>query len=370
MKKSPLTLKLLPKKNQKIYEQKFRDGWKQSRSWLENREGSSYCILCKKALSGGRVHINRHERTKFHIKRMNATNMSNKIEKVFQSDAVESDRNVKRAELQLAMFNAEHNLPFKTLEHLPKLIRNLCPDSAIAKKIKCSRTKGTQLICHYIGPENLSRVCEQLKSKHFSLIIDETTDISTCKSLAMVVRYFNGFRVTDEFLNLIQIGDGTSSTIFKVIMGFTKPQNIPENNMIVANVDPADARHFLDIDAIYFGARTETLFSLVSQADLKTFKLRAFDFLITLCQEIEKPINFKDPVLSKISTLTFHNAIKSETQPSIVPLLQCFPNLVSFNELESISSEWRLLKEYKEHFLSIGTDEEEFWKKVSYWKGI
>ncbi|KAG5862240.1 hypothetical protein JTB14_018434 [Gonioctena quinquepunctata] len=130
----------------------------------------------------------------------------------------------------------------------------------------------------------------------------------------------------------------------------------------VANVDPANARHFLDIDAIYFGARTETLFSLVSQADLKTFILRALDFLITLCQEIKKRINFKDPVLSKISTLTFHNAIKSETQPSIVLLLQCFPNLVSFDELESISSEWRLLREYKEHFLSIGTDEEEFWK--------
>ncbi|KAG5878392.1 hypothetical protein JTB14_034729 [Gonioctena quinquepunctata] len=133
----------------------------------------------------------------------------------------------------------------------------------------------------------------------------------------------------------------------------------------VANVDPADARHFLDIDAIYFGARTETSFLLVSQADLKTFKLRALDFLITLCQEIKKRINFKDPVLSKISTLTFHNTIKSETQPSIVPLLQCFPNLVSFDELESISSEWRLLREYKENFLSIGTDEEEFWKKVS-----
>ncbi|KAG5862241.1 hypothetical protein JTB14_018435 [Gonioctena quinquepunctata] len=57
-------------------------------------------------------------------------------------------------------------------------------------------------------------------------------DISTCKSLAMVVRYFNGFRVNDEFLNLIQIKDGTSSTILKVIMAFFKSHNIPENNMI------------------------------------------------------------------------------------------------------------------------------------------
>ncbi|KAG5878391.1 hypothetical protein JTB14_034728 [Gonioctena quinquepunctata] len=102
------------KKKQKIFEQKFRDEWKQSRSWLENREGSSYCILCKKALSGGIVHINRHESTKFHIKRMNATNMSNKIEKVFQSDAVESDRNVKKTELQLAMLIAIQNFRTST----------------------------------------------------------------------------------------------------------------------------------------------------------------------------------------------------------------------------------------------------------------
>lgn len=48
---------------------------------------------------------------------------------------------VKKADLHLAAFVSEHNLSFNVMEHLPDLIRTICPDSEIAKKIKCSRKK-------------------------------------------------------------------------------------------------------------------------------------------------------------------------------------------------------------------------------------
>jgi len=40
---------------------------------------------------------------------------------------------VQKSEIRLAAFICEHDLPIKTVEHMPKLIQAICPDSSIAK---------------------------------------------------------------------------------------------------------------------------------------------------------------------------------------------------------------------------------------------
>lgn len=67
------------------------------------------------------------------------------------------------------------------MEHLPKLIHAVCPDSKVAAGIKCSRTKTQLIVEKVIGKESFENLCLDLSENKFSLIIDESTDVSTMK---------------------------------------------------------------------------------------------------------------------------------------------------------------------------------------------
>lgn len=74
------------------------------------------------------------------------------------------------------MFIAEHNLPLKILDHLPQLIKSICPESAIAKSIHCSRRKGIDYAKQVFAPEKLSIITQDLQESF------ETTDVSIKKN--------------------------------------------------------------------------------------------------------------------------------------------------------------------------------------------
>ncbi|KNC34552.1 hypothetical protein FF38_13865 [Lucilia cuprina] len=84
---------------------KFRAVWLDEFSWLRNKEGYGYCIVCEKKLKNHVYH----------------------------------------SELTLAMFLVYHNLPFSLIDYLPNLLVECCPESKIAKAIKCGKTKATHL---------------------------------------------------------------------------------------------------------------------------------------------------------------------------------------------------------------------------------
>lgn len=63
-----------------------------------------------------------------------------------------------------------------------------------SKIFKCARTEVTQ-ITKILGSKAESEINSKLKTTTFSLIVDEATDISTQKSLVLVVRYIDKLAV-------------------------------------------------------------------------------------------------------------------------------------------------------------------------------
>ncbi|KAJ8971181.1 hypothetical protein NQ317_003559 [Molorchus minor] len=61
----------------------------------------------------------------------------------------------------MVAFVAEHNLAISVSDHLPKLIRSICPDSEIAKKVKLDRKKGTKICKSLMKRENLLKMQQQ-----------------------------------------------------------------------------------------------------------------------------------------------------------------------------------------------------------------
>ena len=106
-----------------------------------------------------------------------------------------------------AGYFSEHHIPFSNVEHLFGICKRAFPDSDIAKKVSCKRTKLLYTIqdgiAHYEKLE-LNEIC---RTQKFSVIIDESTDASIAQVLAIVIRYFDlkKLDVTDALLDAVVV---------------------------------------------------------------------------------------------------------------------------------------------------------------------
>ncbi|XP_050298878.1 uncharacterized protein LOC126737852 [Anthonomus grandis grandis] len=161
-----------------------------------------------------------------------AKNTPKIINFVKKNDQVE--KSVRRAELKLVAFISEHNLPFLIMDHLILLLISIFPESDVAKKLKCNRTKATKLTKDCLAQEQINLITSILQKQHFSLIIDETTDISTQKSLVLITRYFDKIhqRSRDTFLGLLRVQDCTAQGIYNSICEYLGNIQVPIQNLL------------------------------------------------------------------------------------------------------------------------------------------
>ena len=69
---------------------------------------------------------------------------------------------------------------------------------------------------------------------HFSVIIDETTDVSTAKELAVVTRVYDGESMNTNcpLYNLLEIARGDADSLFQALVGLLERDGISLNNII------------------------------------------------------------------------------------------------------------------------------------------
>ena len=83
----------------------------------------------------------------------------------------------------------DHNIPFGVMDRLSEVLPRAFHDSAIAKDFACKRTKVTCLAHNALGKEfKTAAVRDMVDTKHFSDIIDESTDRFSTKPLLVAVK--------------------------------------------------------------------------------------------------------------------------------------------------------------------------------------
>lgn len=152
--------------------------------------------------------IKKHRNSSKHSK--NAKNItgtkpiSNIFKKVDQDKNLKQIDQIKTAEVLLCGFLSEHNISFNAVNHLTQLLKNAFPETEIVKKIVLGRTKATKIVTNVIGMNHKEELIKDLKNTSFSVIIDESTDVGTLKTLCICVRYFNSTnnRIQSRFWEL------------------------------------------------------------------------------------------------------------------------------------------------------------------------
>ena len=145
-----------------------------------------------------------------------------------------SEESVAKLEIKLCCFIVENNLPIHLSEDLLALLSSLFPLDKTIKKATLGKQKATNIIRQVLGFNFIKEAIAQLRSRKFSLIIDETTDRSCKNQLALLATYFNPdtFKMESDLIDIVQLVDGKATTIYLAILECFKQIAIPVENII------------------------------------------------------------------------------------------------------------------------------------------
>ena len=159
---------------------------------------------------------------------LKAVQSTTQITSLFQSQT--SDQGIE-SEVRWATFVA---IPFLSSDHATKLFRKMFPDSELAKKFSCARTKTTAIVKKALAPHFTQRVIESItmSSAPFSLMMDESND-KTDKSCIILLRLLDPQlgEVRTRFLDMPIVNIGTAANLFEALK-----ESVTKNGLSFDNV--------------------------------------------------------------------------------------------------------------------------------------
>lgn len=223
------------------YKQKYKIQWESELKWLRrgNDDFHAICTLCKTNLNvgkGGIKDLRRHESTDCH-KRNTASGSSSMLNFVTKQNNSSVD-----AELWWANFVCENNLSIKLADNFSQLVPKMFPDSEIAKNFHCGRTKTGQIIKQAIGAIAEEDIVNTMRETLFTLLIDESTDISVTRQMVIMARFFGTDKVETRLYKIVAFsGKATGENLFNVVDKSFEDDNIPWHNCLSMSSDGAKA---------------------------------------------------------------------------------------------------------------------------------
>ena len=143
---------------------------------------------------------------------------------------------VKSAEIRLSAFIAEHNIAIQVADHLVSVCKKSFKDSRIVHDVTLRRTKCTQIITNCLGERELQKLIDTLEGHKFSILVDESTDITDTRSLCVLAQFVSPYtkKVVTELLQLVEL-DATDFSAENVHAAFKlclESKGIPITNVV------------------------------------------------------------------------------------------------------------------------------------------
>ena len=208
----------------KLYTQKYRKEWESNpefKGWLKPFIGDdtrAYCLYFKADFYAKLSGVKNHMTTQKHTQKAKPYNSSTQIKLPFMVQKIDSAKN---AEATIALAIAEH-CSMLACDHIGEAGRAAFSDSTAAIHFKMQRTKCTEMINGVLAPYFLKQLVADVGDQRFSLLLDESTDVSVSKYLGVVIRYFSDTKQTivSTFLGLDELEGGDAKSIARAVVSF------------------------------------------------------------------------------------------------------------------------------------------------------
>lgn len=228
--------------------QKFRSDYIISWPFLcPSKLGDSHahCKTCCSDFSishGGRDDIKKHISSKKHATHFQLKSQVAPVSSFFKSQSkTEEDLSVIKAEVLFQKFLVEHNVPLAASDHARELFKAMFPDSKVAEKYSCARTK-TTAISKCLAEDLSMNLAGHMKTHPFSLATDGSNDNGSDQLYPVVVRYYNSElkKVITELLCIASCdGASTGENIFNLLDKVFQKWGIPWENCLAFGCDNA-----------------------------------------------------------------------------------------------------------------------------------
>lgn len=191
----------------KIYDQKYKESYHEEWPCIsKSRKGElhAFCTTCSRDFSvnhGGSNDVKRHIISATHKDLSKVRSTSQSIAGFFKKPD-EEDKIIK-AEMLFTGFLVEHNLNIASSDHAGPLFRRMFPDSNIAAKYGCARTK-TSAIIDVMSKDTASNIASAARNNPFSLSTDGSNDGGSEQLYPVLLTYFdeNKGKVVNGLLSL------------------------------------------------------------------------------------------------------------------------------------------------------------------------
>ncbi|KAK5642665.1 hypothetical protein RI129_008832 [Pyrocoelia pectoralis] len=255
-------------------------------------------------------------------------------------------------DLKLSMYILHHS-SIRSVDHLGECLSKVGPGECNIS-LKLHRTKCGRLITNVFGPTYLQEIVNAVGRTHYSLIIDESTDVSVNKYLAICVRYFNGtsLTVTNDFLGLVEVERATAVDLHALLINFLQKIGLPLQNMIALGTD----------GGANLCGRNNSVFTLLQNDVPNLILLKCICHSIHLCSskassELPSCLDFlcreiynwfSNSPLRKIEYRKIYDLININENRSFKNFVKLSPTrwLARFNVIDRIVDQWTELKTF------------------------
>ena len=236
----------MPPTKQKVYPQRFRKEWLKDplcQEWIKEINDDSskaFCKLCFSTIQAKYDCIKNHRLSKKHAARAKALNKQPRITSSTLTKKTNDENEIATAEVRAALFIAEH-CSILTCDHLTDFCKAAFPNSKIATGMKLRRTKCSALLKNVLKPHFLDDLKQDIGDEKFSLLLDESTDISYTKYLGIVIIYFSKSKkkVVSSFLELAKLPQCTATDIFHALKETLQRHGLDFSKLIGIGTDNA-----------------------------------------------------------------------------------------------------------------------------------
>ncbi|XP_026672447.1 uncharacterized protein LOC113464790, partial [Ceratina calcarata] len=213
--------------------------------WLAKCEDNPYksqCIVCKKTLEGGKADLLRHSRTKLHMRLAQSQVACHAGESSSESVSTTTTSfvdDVKEAEITCVLGIIEHSRSFHSYNHFTKMMCRAGKDSNILSKMTLKRTKISAIIKNVLNKAVVDKVTAILRVNPFSVLVDESTDVSDNRNLCILARYTYKGTIQTYLLDYFRLKDATADYMYKCFQYTMEKYNLPMTNVVGICTDNA-----------------------------------------------------------------------------------------------------------------------------------
>lgn len=232
--------------NARKIQKKFQQSWLNHESfkgWLAsdtNNEHRALCTVCNVSISAGKSELLRHAKREKH---RDALSKNEIVVRGVSTSSLDHASYVKRSEIKLCAFFAEHNIPIRCVDHLVPLIKDIARDPQVVRDMSLSRKKCTKIIENVLAKDVTDSLVKILQNQKFSVLIDESTHITDNKILYLSVKYFSrdAGTVVTQLLQIIELDsrDWSAEKLYTVFKDCFSKFSIPLPNIVGVAVDNA-----------------------------------------------------------------------------------------------------------------------------------